>query len=121
MKKYKLVYVIIYILLLILVFTRGIDGGIVVSSYNDGMIDGFSRCNILLIYNYIIMVSIFVVSLIITFIKNNKVKCKSLIFIGIIILLLLIPTSEEHRSGGEAGINHKIYSNILKIQIGKNY
>jgi hypothetical protein len=120
MKKYKIIYVIIYILLLILVFTRGINIGIEGSSYYDGnIIDGFSESSVILIYNIIIVISIFIFSLIITFIKSNKVKYKSLIFIGVIALLLLVPISIEHRSGGIAGIDEKLYTNILNIPIGK--
>ena len=64
MKKYKIIYVIIYLLLLILVFTKGINIGIEVNSYNDyydkGIIDGFSGSSILLIYNLLIIINIFI-------------------------------------------------------------
>ena len=54
-------------------------------------------------------------SLIITLVKSNMIKYKSLIFIGILILLLFIPVSIEYRSGGIAGINEERYVNILMI------
>lgn len=122
MKKYKIIYVIIYLLLIILVFTKGINIGIKGNSYNDyydkGIIDGFSGSSIFLVYNFFIIICIFVVSLIITIIKSNKVKYKSFILVGIVILLLLIPTSIEHRSGGIVGINQERYTNILMVPIG---
>ena len=122
MKKYKIIYVIIYLLLLILVFTKGINIGIEVNSYNDyydkGIIDGFSGSSILLIYNLLIIITIFIISLITTFVKSNRIKYKNLIFIGILILLLFIPVSIEHRSGGIAGINEERYTNILMMPIG---
>ena len=121
MKKYKIIYVIIYLLLLVLVFTKGINIGVEGNSYDDyrdkGIIDGFSGSNTFLIYNFIIIICTFIVSLIITIIKNNKTKYKSFIFAGIIILLLIIPTSIEYRSGGIAGINEERYTNILKMSI----
>lgn len=119
MKKYKVIYVIIYLLLLILIFTKGINVGIEGNSYNDyydkGIIDGFSGSSILLIYNLLIIITIFINSLIITLVKSNMIKYKSLIFIGILILLLFIPVSIEYRSGGIAGINEERYVNILMI------
>ena len=121
MKKYKIIYIILYILLLILVFTKGINVGIEGNSYNDyndkGIIDGFSGSSTIFIYNILIIITIFIVSLIVTIIRKNKCKYKNLIFIGIVILLLLIPISVEHRSGGVAGINEEIYTNILMIPI----
>ena len=121
MKKYKIIYVIIYLLLLVLIFTKGINIGIEGNSYNDyrdkGIIDGFSGSSIFLIYNFIIIITVFLVSLIITIVSSNKIKYKRWIFIGILFLLLFIPTYIEHRSGGVAGINKKIYINILTIPI----
>lgn len=59
-------------------------------------------------------------SLIITLVKSNMIKYKSLIFIGILILLLFIPVSIEYRSGGIAGINEERYVNILMIPMKTN-
>lgn len=121
MKKYKIIYVIIYLLLLILVFTKGINIGIKWNSYDDyrdkGIIDGFSGSSMFLIYNFIIVITVFLVSLIITIISSNKIKYKKWIFIGILILLLFIPTYFEKRSGGVDGIIKEIYINTLTIPI----
>lgn len=120
-QKYKIIYIITYLLLLILVFTKGINIGIEEYSYNNyhdmGMVDGFSGSKILLIYNLLIIITIFTVSLVITLIRENKIKYKNLIFIGSLILLLFIPVTVEHRSGGIAGDNEEIYANILMIPI----
>ena len=122
MKKYKIIYVIIYLLLLVLVFTKGINIGIEVNSYDDyydkGTVDGFSGSTEFLIYNFLIIIIAFVCSLIITIIKRNKIKYKSFLLIGIIILVLLIPTFIVNRSGGFTGINEERYTNILMIPIG---
>lgn len=121
MKKYKILYVIIYLLLLALVFTGGINIEIKEKSYDDyydkGIIDGFAGSSVVYVYNFIIVIILFISSLIITLTKNNKIKYKNLIFVGILILLLFIPVYMMHRSGGIAGINEKTYANILRIPI----
>ena len=112
MKKYKIIYVILFILLLSLICTKGITSGIETSSYGGGqlIIDGFCGNIILLIYNLILLICILSVSIAITFKKSNNIKYKIPILILIILLGLLIPVTQENRTGGVAGIHEK---NIL--------
>lgn len=119
MKKYKIIYVILFILLLSLICTKGITSGIETSSYGGGqlIIDGFYGNIILLIYNLILLICILSVSIAITFKKSNNIKYKIPILILIILLGLLIPVTQENRTGGVAGIHEKKYFNVLNIKI----
>lgn len=119
MKKYKIMYVILFILLLSLICTKGITIGIETSSYGGEQLvmDGFYGNTILLIYNLVWIICILSVSIIITFKKSNNNKFKIPILILIILLVLLIPIVQENRSGGFAGIHEKEYFNILNIKI----
>ena len=119
MNKFKTIYGIIIMLLLVLVITKGINVGIDGNYYypSEGMVDGFSGHFTFLIYNIIIAAISFIVSLIITVIKRNDTEGKIWFFIAIIILILLVPTSINHYSGGIAGINEERYTNILMIPV----
>ena len=119
MKKYKIIYVILFILLLSLICTKGITIGIETSSYGGEQLimDGFYGSTILLIYNLILLICILIVSIVITFKKINNTKYKIPILILIVLLALLIPITQENRSGGFAGIHEKKYFNVLNIKI----
>lgn len=119
MKKYKIIYVILFILLLSLICTKGITIGIETSSYGGEQLimDGFYGSTILLIYNLILLICILIVSIVITFKKSNNTKYKIPILILIVLLALLIPITQENRSGGFAGIHEKKYFNVLNIKI----
>lgn len=80
MKKYVIAYLILFLILLGLGLTHGIPFGITVSA-NDffyGINPGIIR-NIMLIYNIIIMLACFVITVILTKQKENVLKCKWLI------------------------------------------
>lgn len=124
MKKYTIIYIVLYIILLTLVFTRGINLGTLVETHDDdyiesGMIevDRVIRSTTFLNYNFYIVIILFITSLIITIRKSNTTNHKKLILGGLIILLLFVPVSFERWVGGVAGMDKKIYSNILSIPI----
>lgn len=107
MNRFKLFYVIIIILSLIMIFTKGFYGSIIVNSYDDinrGIIDGFQGNVFLSIINCSVIAIITILTLIITFNKNNKINIKWLVFVVIILLVLCIPIGTHHYSGGIAGI-----------------
>lgn len=121
MKKYKKIYIITYLLLILLIITRGSKIGIQWSDYIDhGIVDGFSGGSRLLVVNILIIIAIFASSLIITLKKNNRLKYKWLIFTSIVILLLFVPTFIVYRSGGIAGISMQEYTNIVNMSIGES-
>ena len=118
MKKYRIIYVIMYLILLVLIFTKGIDIGFELYSHSDKyVIDGFNETNIVLIFNFSIIVAILIASLIITFSKNNIIKYKGIIIGILIILVLFIPVFVEHITGGEMGANKEIYKNIFMMPL----
>ena len=103
MKKYKIHYIIIYIIVLILAIAKGFDVNISIINYNDyakGISNGYQGTIYISIINLIIVLAIWIYSLIITLKKNNKTKYKWLIFIGIILLSLFIPTGLHSYSSG---------------------
>jgi hypothetical protein len=109
MKKYKLIYAVIFIITVILILSKGILIGIVVNTYDDykdyGIVDGFSGKVELLIYNSIIALSLIISSTYFTFKKDNNIKIKIFILLGIMIMLLFVPIGINYYSGGFAGIS----------------
>lgn len=92
MKKYVIAYLILFLILLGLGLTHGIPFGITVSE-NDffyGINPGIIR-NIMLIYNIIIMLACFVITVILTKQKENVLKCKWLIPVIMFICFAFLP------------------------------
>lgn len=107
MNNFKTFYIIIIILSIIMIFTKGFSGNIIICSYNDadkGIIDGFQGDVSLSIINCFIISVIFILTTIITFIRDNKINIKWLLFVIIILLLFNIPIGTDFYSGGIAGI-----------------
>ena len=74
MKRFKMFYVIVMILNLILVFTKGFSANLIIYSYNDGIIDGFQGDISLSIINCFIIAIIIITTIITTLNKNNKIN-----------------------------------------------
>lgn len=107
MNRFKIFYVIIIILSIIMIFTKGFYGSIIIYSYNDadrGIIDGFQGNVFLSMINCFIIAIIMILTIIITFNKNNKINIKWLLFVAITLLVLYIPIGIHYYSGGIAGI-----------------
>lgn len=107
MDKFKIFYVIVIILSIIMVLTKGFDGNMIIYSYNDadiGIIDGFQENVFLSILNCFVVAIIIILTIIMTFNKNNKINIKWLLFVLTILLALSIPIGIDSYSGGIAGI-----------------
>lgn len=107
MDKFKIFYVIVIILSIIMVLTKGFDGNMIIYSYNDadiGIIDGFQENVFLSILNCFVVAIIIILTIIMTFNKNNKINIKWLLFVLTILLALSIPIGIDSYSGGFAGI-----------------
>ena len=107
MKRFKMFYVIVMILNLILVFTKGFSANLLIYSYNDankGIRDGFQGDVSLSIINCFIIAIIIILTIITTLNKNNKIKVKWLFGLVTIIFALFIPIGVHSYSGGIAGI-----------------
>lgn len=118
MKKYKIIYIVIFILLLAILLTNGIRAGVVISSTKDYRLENmnakghYENCTFL-IYNCIIIVSTFITSFIITLKKSNEFKYKTHIFIIIIILVLAEPIFMQEFYGGFYQENEQRYDSIF--------
>ena len=107
MKRFKMLYVIVMILNLILVFTKGFSANLIIYSYNDvnkGIIDGFQGDISLSIINCLISAIIIITTIITTLNKNNKINIKWLFCLVTIVIALFIPIGIHSYSGGIAGI-----------------
>lgn len=107
MKRFKMFYVIVMILNLILVFTKGFSANLLIYSYNDankGIRDGFQGDVSLSIINCFIIAIIIILTIITTLNKNNKIKVKWLFGLVTIIFALCIPIGIHSYSGGIMGI-----------------
>jgi chromate transport protein ChrA len=108
MKKYVYFYAMIFIITITLILSKGILLGVIVNTYDDykdyGIVDGFSGKVELLTYNSIIALAIIISSIYFTFKRDNNIKIKIFILLGIFILLLFIPIGINYYSGGFAGI-----------------
>lgn len=106
-KKISVVfYVVLIILSIIMILTKGFSGNIIVYSYNDwdkGIVDGFQGEISLSMLNCLIIAVIMILIIILTFNKKNKINNKLLLFILIILLSLCIPIGTHSYSGGFAG------------------
>ena len=96
MKKYVIVYLILFLILLGLGLTHGIPFGITV--YEKDLSMAFRPIidrDIVLIYNIIIMLACFVIAVILTNQKENVLKCKWLIPVIIFICFVFLPIGME--------------------------
>ena len=107
MNKFKIFYIIIIAFSIIMIFTNGFSGNVVIYSYNDvdlGIIDGFQGNIVLSMINCIIIAIIMILTMIITLNKKNKISKKWLLCLLTIILSICIPIGSHSYSGGIAGI-----------------
>ena len=110
MYKFKIFYVIVIIINIIMIFTKGFDGNVIIHSYNDadvGIIDGFQGNVWLSIINCFVVAIIIISTIIMTINKNNKINIKWILFVTTILLALLIPIGIHSYSGGIAGIKEE--------------
>ena len=106
MKKIKMGYWIIFILVLIMAITKGLDIGIPINSYKNGDIS-------MLLFNLIILLSIWIISLFLTINKKNNIKLKWIIFIVIILISLFIPVGVHSYYAGIIGKYNKDYVGVF--------
>ena len=107
MKKYWIFYIIVAILTITMIVTKGFPSNLLMYSYNDvesGIIDGFQG-EVSLSQINIIYVSFFtLLTILVTISKKNKLKFKWLFMCIIIGLMCLVRLGIDSYSGGIAGI-----------------
>ncbi|MBR3049365.1 MAG: hypothetical protein IKG58_02240 [Bacilli bacterium] len=113
MKKFKIYYIIVFLLSLILAISKGFNFSLLITSYSDKNIDGNQGTLYVLLINLIIVSLIWIVSFIVTLIKKNKINYKWLLFIGLILLTLFIPVSINSYYAKVEGVLNKDYIGII--------
>lgn len=107
MKKYKIYYIVVIILTLIMIVTKGFPCNLMMYSYNDAdieIIDGYMGDVSLSTFNIIFVAFFFLLTIIITISKKNNLKHKWLFMSIVIVLMLLVRLGADTYSGGIAGI-----------------
>lgn len=100
MKKFKIIYVIVIILNLILVFTKGFPANMIIYSYIDRRTDGFQGNVSLSVINCIIIAITIILTIATTLNKDNKINIKWLFCLATILIALFVPIGIHHYSGG---------------------
>ena len=107
MKKYWIFYIIVAILTIAMIVTKGFPSNLLMYSYNDaesGIIDGFQG-EVSLSQINIIYVSFFtLLTILVTISKKNKIKLKWLFMCIVICLMFLVRLGIDSYSGCIAGI-----------------
>lgn len=107
MKKFKILYMLIFIFIAIMILTDGVPGNLNIYSYNYadyGWTDGLQGNLYLSIINCFVILIIIMFMTLLTFNRKNKTKNKIIVFLGFIILALLIPIGKDSYSGGIEGL-----------------
>ena len=107
MKKYKIYYIVVTILTLIIIITKGFPCNLMMYSYNDvdtGIIDGYMGDVSLSTFNIVFASFFLLLTIIITISKKNKLKFKWLFMCIIIGLIFLVRLGTDSYSGGITGI-----------------
>ena len=110
LRKYVFVYIILFAVLIIIFLTHGIPNGIIIheEDYRERMYDGSIVTWTFLIYNAGIILACFIVSIITTSIKGNRIRFKWLIpVVMLIISIVFLPTVQIMSLGGFSG--HDVY------------
>lgn len=110
LRKYVFVYIILFAVLIIIFLTHGIPNGIILHEEDnrEWMYDGSIVTWTLLIYNTGIIFACFIVSIITTCIKGNRIRFKWLISVVMLIIsIVFLPTVQIMSLGGFSG--HDIY------------
>lgn len=122
MKKYGIVYLILFSILLGLGLMQGIPFGITV--YEKDLSMAFHPIivrDIVLIYNIIIMLACFVIAVILTNQKGNVLKCKWLIPVIMFICLVFLPVGMfEEIQLFPSGHTREFWS-IISLIMGKHF
>ncbi len=118
MKKFIGVYVILFVTIMGLILTKGIDWKIeLISAMTMKHIrDGFNFFSYLLIGNLVIAVVCWIVTIAITCMRSNKIRFKWLIALSLVIGIAFVPLLQVKIGGGVMGIHEdKYYSPVQTV------
>ena len=107
MKKYIITYVILYAILLCLFLTHGIPYGNIVRESIISTVDAQTTTWTLLTYNIIIALIILVAGIVVSCLKENKIRFKWLFPVSMLALIIaLVPIVKILAIGGFSGSAH---------------
>jgi len=118
MKKFKIFYIIISIITIAMIITKGFSSTVYIPLYNDsdfGMTGGFQKDLYLSMINAAIVLVIIILLIIVTINKNNNIRNKWLLLIGLIFLSMFIPIGIYSCSSGYNGIVADKNVSVLNI------
>ncbi len=111
MKKYVCIYLIIFAVLLLMIFTRGISQGVVLHEHDWGMLRAKT---VFLIYNSIVSLVCLITANISTVSKKNRIRFKWIIPVAVLIVFVFfIPVVYVWQVGGAAGGVHEYYFTVI--------
>ncbi len=118
MKKYIIMYLVLFVVLLGLGLTRGIPYGVTVSQqdFTNWFIPG-NKKDVLLIYNIIIMMICFVIAFVLTIHKENVLKYKWLIMIVMFVCFMFLPVGMSEEVRGVAQKHTQEFWSLFKLGI----
>ena len=121
MKKYKIIYIVLILICIVMIVTKGITVGTTIKKFGSqemANIDGDYGYIDIFIFNICILLTIFIVSVCATFNKKNAIKFKYVILLGIFILLLWIPVGIQYNLGGSQLIlGRETYISLINIYL----
>ncbi len=121
MKKYKIIYIVLILICIVMILTKGITVGTTikeVGSQEIANIDGDYEYIDILIFNIGILLAILIVSVYVTFNKKNIIKLKYVILLCVFILLLWIPIGMQHNMGGsQITLGRETYISLINMYL----
>ena len=111
MKKFISVYVTLFVVVLLLILTKGIDWKMeLISAITAKSIrDGLNFFSYLLIGNLLIVLVCWTAVIAVTCLRSNKIRFKWLIALALVISLAFVPVIQVKIGGGLMGIHEDRY------------
>ena len=121
MKKYKIIYIVLILICIVMIVTKGITVGTTIKKFGSqemANIDGDYGYIDIFIFNICILLAIFIVSVCVTFNKKNNIKFKYIILLLVFILLLWLPIGMQHNMGGSQLIlGRETYISLINMYL----
>ncbi len=121
MKKYKIIYIVLILICIVMIITKGITVGTTIKEFGSqemANIDGDYGYIDIFIFNICILLEIFIVSVCVTFNKKNNIKFKYIILLLVFILLLWLPIGMQHNMGGSQLIlGRETYISLINMYL----
>ena len=121
MKKYKIIYIVLILICIVMIVTKGITVGTTIKEFGSqemANIDGDYGYIDIFIFNICILLAILIISVCVTFNKKNTINLKYAILLCVFILLLWIPIGIQYNMGGSQLIlGRETYISLINIYL----